>query len=108
MCEDAFDISDRYKAQRRPALLVEAGLGIGSTLDVMVIAQKITEVAVPEFTTTVMVDLANEVLEGEVGQCHHPDPRVRTPLGAMGVRHAGALPHRTEAVADRSVRPGSA
>ncbi|MFE6158129.1 SpoIIE family protein phosphatase [Streptomyces sp. NPDC056486] len=66
VCEDAFDISDRYKAQRRLALLVEAGRGIGNTLDVMVTAKKITEVAVPEFAATVTVDLAGAVLEGGV------------------------------------------
>ncbi|MFK4067094.1 SpoIIE family protein phosphatase [Streptomyces sp. NPDC029674] len=66
VCEDAFDITDRYKAQRRLALLVEAGRGIGTALDVRVTAEKITEVAVPEFATTVTVDLAEAVLEGEV------------------------------------------
>ncbi|MGW5860853.1 SpoIIE family protein phosphatase [Streptomyces sp. NPDC055239] len=66
VCEDAFDISDRYKAQRRLALLVEAGRGIGNTLDVVVTAEKITEVAVPEFAATVTVDLAGAVLDGGV------------------------------------------
>ncbi|MBT2398837.1 SpoIIE family protein phosphatase [Streptomyces sp. ISL-100] len=66
VCEDAFDISDRYKAQQRLALLVEAGRGIGTALDVLVTAEKITEVAVPEFAGTVTVDLATAVLEGEV------------------------------------------
>lgn len=66
VCEDAFDITDRYKAQRRLALLVEAGRGIGAALDVRVTAEKITEVAVPEFAATVTVDLAEAVLEGEV------------------------------------------
>ncbi|MDQ8707151.1 SpoIIE family protein phosphatase [Streptomyces sp. LHD-70] len=66
VCEDAFDISDRYKAQQRLALLVEAGRGIGTALDVTVTAEKLTEVAVPEFAETVTVDLARAVLEGEV------------------------------------------
>ncbi|MEV0324799.1 SpoIIE family protein phosphatase [Streptomyces sp. NPDC050658] len=66
VCEDAFDISERYKAQRRLALLVEAGRGIGTALDVRVAAEKITEVAVPEFAATVVVDLAKAVLEGGV------------------------------------------
>ncbi|MFI8872839.1 SpoIIE family protein phosphatase [Streptomyces sp. NPDC055243] len=66
VCEDAFDITDRYKAQQRLALLVEAGRGIGTALDVLVTAEKITEVAVPEFAATVTVDLARAVLEGEV------------------------------------------
>ncbi|MGX1880528.1 SpoIIE family protein phosphatase [Streptomyces sp. NPDC055287] len=66
VCEDAFDITDRYKAQQRLALLVEAGRGIGATLDVRVTAEKITEMAVPEFAGTVTVDVATAVLEGEV------------------------------------------
>ncbi|WP_371789885.1 SpoIIE family protein phosphatase [Streptomyces sp. NBC_01471] len=66
VCEDAFDISDRYRAQRRLALLVEAGRGIGTALDVVVTAEKITEVAVPEFAATVTVDISRAVLEGEV------------------------------------------
>ncbi|MFI1675522.1 SpoIIE family protein phosphatase [Streptomyces sp. NPDC020607] len=66
VCEDAFDISDRYKAQRRLALLVEAGRGVGGALDVKVTAEKITEVAVPEFAAEVTVDLAQAVLDGEV------------------------------------------
>lgn len=66
VCEDAFDISDRYRAQRRLALLVEAGRGIGTALDVVVTAEKITEVSVPAFASTVTVDLARMVLEGEM------------------------------------------
>ncbi|MGW7051680.1 SpoIIE family protein phosphatase [Streptomyces sp. NPDC054887] len=65
VCEDAFDITDRYRAQRRLALLVEAGRGIGAALDVFVTAEKITEVAVPEFASAVTVDLATAVLEGD-------------------------------------------
>ncbi|MET8684997.1 SpoIIE family protein phosphatase [Streptomyces sp. NPDC004732] len=66
VCEDAFDITDRHRAQRRLALLVEAGRGVGTALDVRVTAEKITEVAVPEFASVVTVDLAKAVLEGEV------------------------------------------
>ena len=65
VCEDAFDISDRYRAQRRLALLVEAGRGIGTALDVVATAEKITEVSVPAFASAVTVDLAQVVLEGE-------------------------------------------
>ncbi|TQK42804.1 PAS domain S-box-containing protein [Streptomyces sp. SLBN-118] len=66
VCEDAFDITDRYEAQKRLALLVEAGRGIGTVLDVMVTAEEIAEVAVPEFADAVTVDLAEEVVEGQV------------------------------------------
>ncbi|WP_407554551.1 SpoIIE family protein phosphatase [Streptomyces sp. Pv4-95] len=64
VCEDAFDITDRYQAQRRLNLLVEAGLRIGTTLDVTVTAREITEVAVPAFATAVTVDLSRAVLDG--------------------------------------------
>ncbi|MCF2130494.1 SpoIIE family protein phosphatase [Strepomyces sp. STD 3.1] len=66
VCEDAFDISERYRAQRRLALLVEAGRGIGTALDVVATAEKITEVSVPAFASTITVDLARVVLEGEM------------------------------------------
>ncbi len=65
VCEDAFDISDRYEAQRRLALLVEAGRSIGTALDVVRTAEEVTEVAVPDFAETVTVDLAPGVVEGE-------------------------------------------
>ncbi|MEV6398292.1 SpoIIE family protein phosphatase [Streptomyces sp. NPDC051907] len=65
VCEDAFDITDRYEAQRRLALLVEAGRRIGAVLDVTVTAEEVATVAVGDFADTVTVDLAQEVLEGE-------------------------------------------
>ncbi|MEU2489940.1 SpoIIE family protein phosphatase [Streptomyces sp. NPDC007883] len=66
VCEDAFDISDRYEAQRQVNLLVEAGRRVGTTLDVLVTAGELAAVAVPEFADRVDVDLAPAVLEGEV------------------------------------------
>ncbi|MFI1397215.1 SpoIIE family protein phosphatase [Streptomyces sp. NPDC020681] len=65
VCEDAFDITDRYEAQRRLNLLVDAGRAIGTALDVVVTAEELTEVAVPDFVHAVTVDLTQEVLEGE-------------------------------------------
>ncbi|MEV0371299.1 SpoIIE family protein phosphatase [Streptomyces sp. NPDC050636] len=73
VCEDAFDITDRYRAQRRLNLLVEAGGRIGTTLDMAVTAREITEVAVPDFAAAVTVDLVQAVLEGE-----EPDPAIGT------------------------------
>ncbi|MEU6331041.1 SpoIIE family protein phosphatase [Streptomyces sp. NPDC047049] len=64
VCEDAFDISGRYQAQRRLNLLVEAGARIGTTLDMTVTAREITKVAVPAFASTVIVDLMRSVLHG--------------------------------------------
>ncbi|MER7776744.1 SpoIIE family protein phosphatase [Streptomyces sp. NPDC096191] len=86
VCEDSFDISDRYRAQRRLALLVEAGRGIGTALDVVVTAEKITEVSVPAFASTVTVDLAQVVLEGEVPATSSP---AAMPLVRVSARSAG-------------------
>ncbi|MFF0622756.1 SpoIIE family protein phosphatase [Streptomyces sp. NPDC004296] len=69
VCEDSFDITDRYQAQHRLNLLVEAGRRIGTTLDMVGTAREVTEVAVPEFAATVTVDLLRSVLEGG-----DPDP----------------------------------
>ncbi|MFI2262648.1 SpoIIE family protein phosphatase [Streptomyces tubercidicus] len=65
VCEDAFDITGRYQAQRRLNLLVEAGARIGTTLDMTVTAREVTEVAVPEFATAVTVDLMQSVRNGD-------------------------------------------
>ncbi|AOP47310.1 SpoIIE family protein phosphatase [Streptomyces lydicus] len=65
VCEDAFDITDRYRAQRRLNLLVAAGRRIGTTLDMTVTAREMTEVAVPDFASLVTVDLVESVLAGE-------------------------------------------
>ncbi|MFK0263425.1 SpoIIE family protein phosphatase [Streptomyces angustmyceticus] len=64
VCEDAFDISGRYQAQRRLNLLVEAGARIGTTLDMTVTAREVSEVAVPDFASLVIVDLVRSVLDG--------------------------------------------
>ncbi|MGP4087835.1 PAS domain-containing protein, partial [Streptomyces sp. KR55] len=101
VCEDAFDISDRYEAQRQLNLLVEAGRRVGTTLDVIATTDELAAVAVPEFADAVEVDLAPAVLEGEV-------PGVTGPTGVELIRassrsgpahSAGALnrhPHPVE------------
>ncbi|MFE7776363.1 SpoIIE family protein phosphatase [Streptomyces sp. NPDC057445] len=66
VCEDAFDISERYEAQRQLNLLVEVGRQVGTTLDVVVTTRELAEVAVPRFADTVEVDIAAAVLEGEL------------------------------------------
>ncbi|MER6997154.1 SpoIIE family protein phosphatase [Streptomyces sp. NPDC000410] len=66
LCEDAFDISDRYEAQRQLNLLVEAGRRVGTTLEVFITTDELAEVAVPGFADFVEVDLAPAVLAGEV------------------------------------------
>ncbi|WP_069741371.1 SpoIIE family protein phosphatase [Streptomyces sp. EN23] len=65
VCEDAFDITDRYRVQERLTLLVEAGRRIGTVLDVATTAEEIAEVAVPDFAATVRVDVTRAAMTGE-------------------------------------------
>ncbi|WP_405804363.1 SpoIIE family protein phosphatase [Streptomyces sp. NBC_00210] len=66
VCEDAFDITERYQAQQQLNLLVEAGRQVGTTLDVVITTEELAGVAVPEFADAVEVDIAAAVLEGEL------------------------------------------
>jgi len=59
------EITDRYEARRRLALLSEAGERIGSTLDVVRTAEELTEVMVPELADFIAVDLLDGVARGE-------------------------------------------
>ncbi|MGW1749484.1 SpoIIE family protein phosphatase [Streptomyces sp. NPDC002092] len=52
-------------ARERLRLLYEAGVRIGTTLDVARTAQELAEVAVPRFADVATVDLQNPVLEGD-------------------------------------------
>ncbi|WP_239115730.1 SpoIIE family protein phosphatase [Streptomyces sp. SID8499] len=52
-------------ARERLKLLYDAGLGIGTTLDVARTADELAQVAVPRFADFVTVDLADGVLHGE-------------------------------------------
>ncbi|MFB7510145.1 SpoIIE family protein phosphatase, partial [Streptomyces broussonetiae] len=52
-------------ARERLKLLYDAGLGIGTTLDVHSTADELARVAVPRFADFVTVDLADAVLRGE-------------------------------------------
>ncbi|WP_234435974.1 SpoIIE family protein phosphatase [Streptomyces sp. NRRL S-813] len=52
-------------ARERLKLLYDAGLGIGTTLDVTRTADELAQVAVPRFADFVTVDLADGVLRGE-------------------------------------------
>ncbi|MFE9257946.1 SpoIIE family protein phosphatase [Streptomyces sp. NPDC006879] len=52
-------------ARTRLKLLYDAGMGIGTTLDVRRTAEELADVAVPRFADFVTVDLADPVLNGE-------------------------------------------
>jgi serine phosphatase RsbU (regulator of sigma subunit)/PAS domain-containing protein/anti-sigma regulatory factor (Ser/Thr protein kinase) len=52
-------------ARERLELLYDAGLGIGTTLDVIRTADELAQIAVPRFADFVTVDLADGVLHGD-------------------------------------------
>ncbi|MDX3234568.1 SpoIIE family protein phosphatase [Streptomyces sp. ME03-5709C] len=59
------DVTERYRARRRLALLSEAGARIGSTLDVGRTARELVEVAVPGLADSASVDLLEAVPQGD-------------------------------------------
>ncbi|MPY43884.1 SpoIIE family protein phosphatase [Streptomyces phyllanthi] len=70
-------------ARERLKLLYDAGVGIGTTLDVTRTAEELVEVAVPRFADFVTVDLAHAVLTGA-------EPEAGTTLRRTafgGIRH---------------------
>ncbi len=64
VCEESFDITERYRAEQRLHLLVKAGERLGTTLDLHAIAAGLAEVAVPQVADFLAVDLLTEVLDG--------------------------------------------
>ncbi|MGW2486136.1 sodium/proline symporter PutP [Streptomyces sp. NPDC001606] len=59
------DITERWRAQERLALLNDAASRIGSTLDVSRTAQELADDAVPAVADFVAVDLLDSVMSGE-------------------------------------------
>ncbi|OII60208.1 sodium/proline symporter [Streptomyces sp. CC53] len=76
------DVTERWRAQERLALLSEAGARIGRTLDVALTAQELADDTVPRFADYAAVDLLEPVLSGEEPP---PGPVGGTPaLGRAG------------------------
>ncbi|MEV6313779.1 SpoIIE family protein phosphatase [Streptomyces sp. NPDC051776] len=78
--ETVEDVTDRYRARQRLALVNEAGARIGTTLDVAKTARELAEVAVPELADCVSVDLLEPVARGE-----------ETSKGTTGALHRAAV-----------------
>ncbi|WP_449350026.1 hypothetical protein [Streptomyces shaanxiensis] len=80
MSAAVFDTTEQYWARRRLAVLNDASLRIGSTLDVVRTAEELAEVAVTGFADFVTVDLLESVALGD-----EPEPvppgRGRSPYG---------------------------
>ncbi|MEU3778718.1 SpoIIE family protein phosphatase [Streptomyces sp. NPDC032472] len=112
VCEETFDITERYLAQQRLDLLVRAARSVGTTLDMGRTAREFAAVTTPWFADRVTVDL----LETESnGDRHRSDAeaaprmvRVWPPAEPPGARPAApAVPAIPAVPAVRPVRePG--
>ncbi|MFE7776376.1 SpoIIE family protein phosphatase [Streptomyces sp. NPDC057445] len=65
VCLRAHDLTDEYRARQRLVLVNEASRAIGSTLDVRVTAQELTDAAVPQLADFASVDLLTFLERGD-------------------------------------------
>ncbi|MEE1807727.1 SpoIIE family protein phosphatase [Streptomyces sp. BE133] len=86
ICYMVLDVTDRWKAQQRLALVNDAGASIGSTLDVISTAQELADFAVPRFADFVTVDLLEPVASPEEPG---PWPLGTAPSGTGGAARPG-------------------
>ncbi|MGW2326226.1 SpoIIE family protein phosphatase [Streptomyces sp. NPDC001700] len=99
LCVMVIDVTDRYLARRRLALLDKASERIGRTLDVGSTAQDLADVAVPDLADFVSVDLLDAVFRGD------EPPPARNGRTAAVLRRAGQRSLRT-GCPETSVRAG--
>ncbi|MCT4351991.1 SpoIIE family protein phosphatase [Streptomyces sp. Je 1-79] len=91
VCYAVVDITDRYRARLRLALMARASERIGRSLDVLGTAQDLADVAVPGLADFVAVDLLDTVLRGA-----EPSPGPTAGATAVRLVRAGV----------QTVRPG--
>ncbi|MER6069998.1 sodium/proline symporter PutP [Streptomyces sp. NPDC001817] len=92
------DVTERWRAQERLALLNDAAARIGSTLDVTRTAQELADDAVPSVADFVAVDLLDSVMRGE-----EPDPG---PVGMAPVIRRAAQQSVREGCPEASLAVG--
>ncbi|WP_409473971.1 SpoIIE family protein phosphatase [Streptomyces sp. HC307] len=86
------DITERHRAQRRLALLDQAGSRVGTTLDVAETARELAEVMVPHLADHASVDLLQQVTRGEELTQALAGPVVRVGACSVGAQQPGP-PH---------------
>ncbi|MGW3208954.1 SpoIIE family protein phosphatase [Streptomyces sp. NPDC001135] len=86
------DITERHRAQRRLALLDQAGSRIGTTLDTAETARELVEVMVPHLADHASVDLLQPVTRGEEVTRALAGPMVRLGACSVGAQQTGP-PH---------------
>ncbi|MFD9036362.1 SpoIIE family protein phosphatase [Streptomyces sp. NPDC059567] len=100
VCYAVVDITDRYRARLRLALMALASERIGRSLDVMGTAQDLSDVAVPGLADFVAVDLLDSVIRGA-------EPSPGPTAGTTGVRLVRAGVQTVRAgVSEAVVEPG--
>ncbi|SHH93750.1 SpoIIE family protein phosphatase [Streptomyces sp. 3214.6] len=77
VCYMGMDVTDRWRARERLALLSEASARIGGTLNVMRTAQELADFSVPRLADFVTVDLLEAVLHGDEPGSGPADSAVR-------------------------------
>ncbi|MFI9586565.1 SpoIIE family protein phosphatase [Streptomyces sp. NPDC052236] len=93
----AHDVTEQHLAQRRLALLNDASIRIGSTLDLSRTAQELVDVAIPQLADFATVDLLPSIEGGD-------EPRAGTPPSPVMLRrvaHQSVLDGCPEAVVER-------
>jgi serine phosphatase RsbU (regulator of sigma subunit) len=100
----AFDSSEQHWARQRLAVLNEAAVTLGRSLDVVRTAQELTELVVPRFADFASVDLFDEVMSGEepgevrpgadivLRRAAHLSPADGVPKAVIGVGETDTYP----------------
>ncbi|GAA4968736.1 SpoIIE family protein phosphatase [Yinghuangia aomiensis] len=107
VCYLVIDVTDRWNARHRLALLSDAGARIGTTLDVAATAQELADAAVPALADFAAVDLLDTILRGAEPA---PGPlRGSVTLRRIGQRSTdGGLAESTSATGETApIAPGS-
>ncbi|MGW7789958.1 SpoIIE family protein phosphatase [Streptomyces tricolor] len=99
VCLAAHDVTDSHRARQRLQLVNEAGVRIGTTLDVTRTAQELADVCVPALADFVTIDLLDPQEYGG-----EPPARVTPPVRLRRAAHQSVLPGVPEAV----IKPGTA
>ncbi|MEU9860811.1 SpoIIE family protein phosphatase [Streptomyces sp. NPDC047971] len=100
VCYAVVDITDRYRARLRLALMALASERIGRSLDIIGTAQDLSDVAVPGLADVVAVDLLDSVIRGA-----EPSPGPTAGATAVRLVRAGVQTVRAGA-AETVVEPG--
>jgi PAS domain S-box-containing protein len=111
----AMDTTEQFQARQRLSLVNEAGLRIGTTLDVSRTAEELAEIGTDHFADFVVVDLLDKVLHGEEADGATPGdfllfhrtaqhsvlpgcPEAVVPIGARHTYHEDSPPGRVLAI----------